>query len=456
MKKKYAISLLLAMIVTIFSFNVMAAEVVESDIYDTMLISEDIKIISPAPTTFGAIKVQLDGQYLDFTDENGNVVNPEIINDRTMVPMRKIFEAFDAQIKWDGETRTVVANTSEKEITLTIDNEKAKVKNLTTEEEKEITLDAAPLILNDRTMVPVRFIAESLEKEVGWDADYRTVIIIDFDKLTKKLEEKTPALKEMFELELDTVESFKTNSKITGKLIYKDPEVKSNNEKVEIAGNLELNMNKEKEFEMYINLEFKGKGTIYNSLKEAGYEEIEMKYIIADDSAYMMMNLDGNESWINLGSDLDLSAIENMQITNSPKSYEEFMETIKVSLEELNISTYFAVEQMIEMFATMFDEDNLTITGNDSKKTVKYEMDIVDIIKSLLPSGIENIEDVEIKILVTEKIANKKVETAEVSLEMNIEEPTTKEQMEIELDLDMKYTNVNKDFDIKLPNIKAE
>ena len=45
-------------------------------------------------------------------------------------------------------------------------------------EETEIKLDSAPTIVNGRTLVPVRFIAESLEKKVGWDAENKTVIII--------------------------------------------------------------------------------------------------------------------------------------------------------------------------------------------------------------------------------------------------------------------------------------
>lgn len=465
MKRKFSFALLFAIMTTIFSFNVFAVEITEENMYDTMLISEGLEmdyisnprknlIISPRPSS--AIKVQLDGQYLDFTDENGNVVNPEIINDRTMVPMRKIFESFDAAVEWDGATRTVVAKTAEREITLTIDNEKAKVKNIETEEEKEITLDSAPVILNDRTMVPVRFIAESLEKEVGWDADLRTVVIIDFDKLSKKLEEKVPALQKLFEVEIDPMESFKTNSKITGELNYKDPEDKSNNEVVEINGNLELNMNKEKEIEMFFDIEFDGKGTIYNSLKEAGYEKMEFGVVIADDKAYVMMKMDGNEAWTSVDEELDLSALDSLQVSNSPKTYDEYMNTIKVALGELDSTTYFVAEQMIEIYASIFSEKNLTITGSNNKKTVKLEMDLIELIGSMLSTSVSELEDMEMNIVVTEKIANKKVETAAIELEMDIKEPTTKESIELNLKLDMDYKNINNDFEIKLPTVSVE
>ena len=46
------------------------------------------------------IQVQLDGNYIDFTDNMGNKVEPKMINSRTMVPMRKIFEVLGAEVEW--------------------------------------------------------------------------------------------------------------------------------------------------------------------------------------------------------------------------------------------------------------------------------------------------------------------------------------------------------------------
>jgi len=166
MKRKLMVTFLIAILTMMMSF-VFATDVLT---YDTMLISETPDLlIAPNPNS-NKIKVQLDGEFVDFTDAEGNVVNPKIIQNRTMVPMRKIFEIFNAEVNWNNETRTVVATTIEKEITLTINSDIAKIKDLATNEEKEITLDSAPVLVDNRTMVPVRFIADSLDKEVGWDA----------------------------------------------------------------------------------------------------------------------------------------------------------------------------------------------------------------------------------------------------------------------------------------------
>ncbi len=135
-------------------------------------------------------KVQLNGNYVDFKDENGNTVEAQIINSRTMVPLRKIFELMKCEINWDGATKTVVANNGKREITLQIGNSVAKLVDLNTNKEDSITLDSPPVIKDNRTLVPLRFIGESLGKKVAWDSQDKVAIIIDYDDLAKLLEQK--------------------------------------------------------------------------------------------------------------------------------------------------------------------------------------------------------------------------------------------------------------------------
>ena len=157
---KRIISMLLALTM-VFSIASVSFAVEE-----TMVTTSRPILISPKPVFDNSIKVYLNNDVIDFTDENGNVVNPQLINDRTMVPMRKIFEVFEADVQWEGETETVTAVTEEKTIVLQINNNVAKVINASGDAE-EIILDSAPVIVEGRTLVPVRFIAESLELKVG-------------------------------------------------------------------------------------------------------------------------------------------------------------------------------------------------------------------------------------------------------------------------------------------------
>jgi len=98
----------------------------------------------------------VDGKKLDFD------VQPRLINNRTMVPMRAIFEALGADVCWDGETQTVYGETYDTSIEIAI-GEAYLLKN-----NKYVELDSPAVIVDGRTLVPVRAIAESLNCQVEW------------------------------------------------------------------------------------------------------------------------------------------------------------------------------------------------------------------------------------------------------------------------------------------------
>jgi hypothetical protein len=88
-----------------------------------------------------------------------------------MVPMRPILEALGATLGWDAEKQAVSAQKSGFELWLPVNEQYAYVNN------KILNLDAPAVINNGFTMVPVRFISESLGASVNWDSDNRIVNI---------------------------------------------------------------------------------------------------------------------------------------------------------------------------------------------------------------------------------------------------------------------------------------
>lgn len=122
-----------------------------------------VPVSAQAPTVF------LDGVQLTFDAE------PFIENDRTLVPMRAIFEAMGATILWDQQTLTVMGvkddNGTKKVVTLQIGTPTAFVNS------DPIVLDVPAKVVSDRTFVPLRFISESLDADVQWDGDAQSVII---------------------------------------------------------------------------------------------------------------------------------------------------------------------------------------------------------------------------------------------------------------------------------------
>lgn len=97
---------------------------------------------------------------------------PEIINDRTFVPLRSIFEAMNAKVVWNQETQTVTAVKGNRTISLTLDSEKALLNG------KKIQLDAPPVLYQGSMYVPLRFVGEALGATVIWENATRNIQII--------------------------------------------------------------------------------------------------------------------------------------------------------------------------------------------------------------------------------------------------------------------------------------
>ena len=98
-------------------------------------------------------------------------VNPIIENGRVMVPMRYVFEALGADMQWDQETQTVFAKKESKEIQVKIGSFFAKKNNDT------ILMDVKPRLVNGRTLVPLRFVSESLGAQVDWNPQTKAVTV---------------------------------------------------------------------------------------------------------------------------------------------------------------------------------------------------------------------------------------------------------------------------------------
>ena len=106
---------------------------------------------------------------------NNEVVNTEIppiiLNDRSLVPARAVFEKLGAAVTWDAKTSKVLVAMNNTNVELKINNTSAKVNN------KTVKLDVPAKIINDRTMIPLRFVGEQLDMVVGWHPDDNLVTI---------------------------------------------------------------------------------------------------------------------------------------------------------------------------------------------------------------------------------------------------------------------------------------
>ena len=111
------------------------------------------------------IKVYLEGGKINFD------VQPQTINDRTMVPIRAIFEAMGANVTWDETTQTATSTKDNTTVKMTL--------NSTTEYINDVAyeMDVTPVIIDGRTLAPARYVAEAFGYYVNWDLMTQSVLI---------------------------------------------------------------------------------------------------------------------------------------------------------------------------------------------------------------------------------------------------------------------------------------
>jgi len=119
------------------------------------------------PATRPEITILMDGQPLIFDQP------PIMQNNRVMVPVRAIFEAFGAQVSWNSQTRQATATHTNPQriIILTIGSYDAYIDGV------RHRLDSPAVIIQGRTLVPLRFISEAFEADVHWSSSARRVTI---------------------------------------------------------------------------------------------------------------------------------------------------------------------------------------------------------------------------------------------------------------------------------------
>ena len=101
----------------------------------------------------------------------GENASPMVVNDRTLVPIRAIAEELGAVVEWDGNTQNVTIRRNGTVIIMRINSTAVNVNGQT------IQSDVAPQIIDNRTMIPLRIVAETLNCEVNWEPTTKTVTI---------------------------------------------------------------------------------------------------------------------------------------------------------------------------------------------------------------------------------------------------------------------------------------
>jgi lactocepin len=135
---------------------------------------------APRKATSIMVTLRIDSPYINVNgiskaiDSEGS--RPVIKNGRTLLPVRVLIESLGGSVSWNADTRQVGIELNGHSILLTIDSNCALVDGIKTKIDPS-NLEVVPVIINGRTYLPVRFIAENLGAMVDWDPATETVTI---------------------------------------------------------------------------------------------------------------------------------------------------------------------------------------------------------------------------------------------------------------------------------------
>ena len=128
------------------------------------------------------IALLIDYPYAMLNDSTRGLIDPDnenvmpiIVDDRTLVPLRFISEQFGADVAWEDDTRSITLTLRDTEVTMAIDSNEFYINGELNE------MDVPAQIIEERTMIPLRAMAESLGKLVYWDPPTNLIIVYDYD-----------------------------------------------------------------------------------------------------------------------------------------------------------------------------------------------------------------------------------------------------------------------------------
>lgn len=123
------------------------------------------------------VKVVVDGEQVVFEDQG-----PVIIDERTLVPIRAVMEKLGKTVEWNGDLQQAIVYDEYITVKLTL-NSNIMVNEIKDPITGEIfvfdtELDVAPMLINDRTCLPIRAVVEAFGIAVDWDQETQSVLIL--------------------------------------------------------------------------------------------------------------------------------------------------------------------------------------------------------------------------------------------------------------------------------------
>lgn len=326
---------------------------------------------------------------------NGKLVKSDVkpvnTEGRVMIPFRAALENMGAIVDYDNSQRLVTAKKGDTEIKFTLMEDTIYINK--NGEQSTITMDVPMIIVDDWTLVPIRFMSNALNMQVGWDGETETVIIMDYGDYYDEFLSVAPNMKKLMELKQPEY-----NKEYTAFDFAMNVEDKGAGEKVDLALSGDINMvskDNAASADMKLNFDFNDAvGNQKYQLKDA-----DAKLIVKDGQLYVKVKLGTpiDEQWykLDLNSFVDsLSMPEEAKnilkravSTGSFESNEDIMRTLFGGFEDVSKDATLDMAQMHAVQMDMYEtiDKYFTITEKENGGySVSFSMDKNDLFNMML------------------------------------------------------------------------
>ena len=134
----------------------------------------------------GNISVNLNGENIEFSNQA-----PVIVEGRTLIPLRGVFEKLGYEINWDNETKTAIFTKENTVVKVTVNS------NSFTINDSSVNLDVPAQIVNGSMMLPLRAVGEATGLKVNWDNENKAVNIASYENNLETTEVTTETTTEL-------------------------------------------------------------------------------------------------------------------------------------------------------------------------------------------------------------------------------------------------------------------
>ena len=372
-------------------------------------------------------------------------VKPVNTDGRVMIPFRAALENMGASVDYDDSIRLVTAKKGDTTIKFTLMDDTIYVDD--NGSESTVKMDTPMIIVDDRTLVPIRFMSNAFGMQVGWDGNTETVVILDADDYFNEFENSAPNISKLLNKETP-----KYNKEYTAFDVSFD--LNNGNSKYSVAANGSID-GKNKDNVAGADVKFNGSLKVYfktdviEKLAQSS-DNAKIKALALIVKSDVWYSIDLNKALTSLGvPTATINIVDSAVSGNTAKA----MDTLKSAYQtegDTDIDTIISLASMFDMYEQMDKYITVTETENGGyslKMNIKSE-DMLNILKN-----ISNISDSDYNQLKNDfkfnVSANSETDATKSTSDANIEVGYTD-------DMSLKMTvssNAEKDDTIVTPEI---